>query len=86
MGLFSLNNQLLYNVVILLRHSTVLIVHVIFPETLGNIENFSPNKIKIFSTLKKDLIVPESGTEAQGDNPNVQDPESGNLKRKIALS
>jgi hypothetical protein len=59
-------------------------VLIIFLETIGKIENLSPNKIKHFSTCKKDFIVPDSGTGAQEDCPNVQNPESGNLNKKAS--
>ncbi len=33
--------------------------------------------------IKKDFIFPDSGVQAQEDIPNVQDPESGNLVKKL---
>jgi len=38
--------------------------------------------LSFFSPIKKDFIFPDSGSQAQEDNPNVPDPQSGNLSKK----
>ncbi len=58
----------------------------IFPTAIGKLEIYHRKILSFFSPIKKDFIFPDSGSQAQEDNPNVPDPESGNLSKKIAIS